>query len=273
MYEENTGTLNQRASDLDFVKQLARTNNLSFWISYKAESGGLNPLAAGSLTVEEIANFTSSPPRPEGGLDLPLPSIPLVASTSVALRVNVEAERCQNVTSFDLNVDSERAAQFNGSAVDDRSVQKETTAAQDTQPPIFQGGDPLPSVASAERTVCLTVAGNQEELQTRSEAALTDAGWFVTASANNDRAPARRDSAAARRRAGRGSRDTRQRRLSGEFRHAHHQRRRPPHGSAASAEFARKITCREHGRRNPQRDAGKHHQPFLRKIPRPGDRQ
>ena len=182
VYEENTGTLNQRASDLDFVKQLARTNNLSFWISYKAESGGLNPLAAGSLTVEEIANFTSSPPRPEGGLDLPLPSIPLVASTSVALRVNVEAEQCQNVTSFDLNVDSERAAQFNGSAVDDRSVQKETTAAQDTQPPIFQGGDPLPSVASAERTVCLTVAGNQEELQTRSEAALTDAGWFVTAS-------------------------------------------------------------------------------------------
>ena len=31
--------------------------------------------------------------------------------------------------------------------------------------------------------MCLTIAGNQEELQTRSESALTEAGWFVTASA------------------------------------------------------------------------------------------
>ena len=67
-----------------FHPQAARANNLSFWISYKCESGGLNPLAASSLTIEEIANFTSSPPRPEGGLDLPLPQIPLVASTDVA---------------------------------------------------------------------------------------------------------------------------------------------------------------------------------------------
>ncbi|HEY5751993.1 MAG TPA: hypothetical protein VIT21_02490 [Chthoniobacterales bacterium] len=183
VYEENTGTLNQRATDLDFVKQLARTNNLCFWISYECQSGGLNPLGADSLTIEEIANFTSSPARPEGGLSLPLPQIPLVASTDVVFRVNVEPGRCQNVTSFDLNVDSERAFQFSGSAVDDRSARAETTSALDTQPSIFIGGDPLPSLAPSERSACLTVAGNQEELQTRSEAALTDAGWFITASA------------------------------------------------------------------------------------------
>ena len=76
VYEESTGTLNQRGSDLDFIRQLARTNNLSFWISYESQSGGLNPLGPSSLTIEEIANFTSSPPRPEGGLDVPLPPIP-----------------------------------------------------------------------------------------------------------------------------------------------------------------------------------------------------
>lgn len=183
VYEENTGTLNQRATDLDFIKRLAMANNLSFWISYKCKSGGLNPLAAGSLTVEEKANFTSSPARPEGGLDLPLPKIPLVASSSVTFRVNVAPGRCQNVSSFDIHTDTERASQFNGSAVDDRSVRAETTSAQDTQPAIFQGGDPLPSLAPTERTACLTVAGNQEELQTRAASALTDAGWFVTASA------------------------------------------------------------------------------------------
>ncbi len=183
VFEEDTGTLNQRATDLDFVKRLARINNLCFWISYECRSGGLNPLAGNSLTVEEFANFTSSPPRPEGGLNLPVPQIPLVASTNVTFRVNVEPGRCQNVTSFDLNVDSERAFQFSGSAVDDRTVRSETIASQDTQPSIFVGGDPLPSIAPSERSACLTVAGNQEELQTRSEAALTDAGWFVTASA------------------------------------------------------------------------------------------
>ena len=72
VYEEKTGTLNQRGSDLDFIRKLARATP-SFWISYECESGGLNPLAASSLTIEEIANFTSSPPRPEGGLDVPLP--------------------------------------------------------------------------------------------------------------------------------------------------------------------------------------------------------
>jgi hypothetical protein len=183
VYAENTGTLNQRATDLDFVKGLARTNNLCFWISYACQAGGLNPLGGNQLTVEEIANFTSSPPRPEGGLNLTLPQIPLVASTDVAMRVNVDPDTCQNVTSFDLNVDAERASQFRGSAVDDRSVRSETTSAEDTQPSIFQGGTPLPSIAPSERSLCITTGGNQEELQTRSEAALTEAGWFVTASA------------------------------------------------------------------------------------------
>jgi hypothetical protein len=183
VYEENTGTLNQSVSDLDFIKGLAKKNNLCFWISYECPSGGLNPLAADSLAIEEIANFTSSPPRPEGSLDLPLPQIPLVASTSVVFRVNVEPGRCQNVTSFDIDSDSERPSQFNGSAVDDRSIRAETTSAEDRQPPIFVGGEPLPSIAPSERSLCLTVAGNQEELQTRSDAALTDAGWFVNASA------------------------------------------------------------------------------------------
>ena len=114
---------------------------------------------------------------------MPIPHIPLVASTDVAFRLNVEPGGSQTVSSFELNSDTERPTQFSGSAVDDRSVRTETTAAEDTQPPIFQGGDSLPSLAPSERIVCLTVAGNQEELQTRSQAALTDAGWFVTATA------------------------------------------------------------------------------------------
>ena len=63
VYEESTGTLNQRATDQDFLKSLARTNNLSFWITAKAEVD----FSGSALTVEETAHFTASPPRAEGG--------------------------------------------------------------------------------------------------------------------------------------------------------------------------------------------------------------
>ena len=99
------------------------------------------------------------------------------------MRVNVAKEKCQNVTGFELNQNAEQPTTFNGTAIDDRSVEAQTTSAQDNQPPVVDGGETLQAFASAERTLCLTTAGNQEELQTQSESALTEAGWFVTASA------------------------------------------------------------------------------------------
>jgi hypothetical protein len=178
VYEESTGTLNQRATDHDFVRSLARRNNLSFWISATAEVD----FSGSALTVEETAHFTASPPRPEG-VSSALPDIPLVPSTEVVMRVNVVKDKCPNVTGFDLNQNAECPTSFSGTAIDDRSVEPQTTSAQDTQPPVLDGGESLQSFAPSERTLCLTTAGNQEELQTRSESALTEAGWFATASA------------------------------------------------------------------------------------------
>ena len=179
VYEESTGTLNQRATDEDFVKSLARNNNLSFWISATAEADS----TGSALTVEETAHFTASPPRPEGGNSSAAPALSLTPSTDVVLRVNVAKEQCQNVSGFELNQNAEQPTTFNGTAIDDRSVEPQTTSAQDNQPPVVDGGETLSSVATAERTLCLTTAGNQEELQTKSESALSEAGWFVTASA------------------------------------------------------------------------------------------
>jgi phage protein D len=180
VYEESTGTLNQRATDQDFVKSLARRNNLCFWISATAEVD----FTGSALTVEETAHFTPSPPRPEGGISTEVPDVSLVPNTDVVMRVNVTKEKCQNVTGFELNENAELPTSFNGAAIDDRSVEAQTTSAQDDQPPLVDGGESLPSIAIAERTLCLTIAGNQEELQIRSESALTEAGWFVTASAS-----------------------------------------------------------------------------------------
>jgi hypothetical protein len=179
-YEESTGTLNQRATDQDFLNSLARTNNLSFWITAKAEVD----FSGSALTVEETAHFTASPPRAEGELSAGAPQVSLVPSTDVVMRVSVTKEKCPNVTGFELNQNAERPTIFNGTAIDDRSIEDQTTSAQDTQPPVVDGGETLQTFASAERTLCITSAGSQEELQTKSESALTEAGWFVTASAS-----------------------------------------------------------------------------------------
>jgi hypothetical protein len=112
-----------------------------------------------------------------------LPAVQLVPTTDVVLRVNVAKEKCQNLTGFELSQNAERPSRFQGSAIDDRAVEAQSTSAQDTQPPIVEGGEVLSSFAPAERTLRLAVAGSPEELQIRSQAALTEAGWFVTASA------------------------------------------------------------------------------------------
>jgi phage protein D len=93
VYEESTGTLNQRATDHDFVKSLARRNNLSFWITATAEVD----FTGSALTVEETAHFTASPERPAGSSSA-LPDLELVPSTDVVMRVNVTKDKCQNVT-------------------------------------------------------------------------------------------------------------------------------------------------------------------------------
>lgn len=178
VYDEATGTLNQRATDNDFVRTLARRNNRSFWITTTAEVG----LTGSSLDIEETAHFAASPSRPSGATTA-VPSLPLIPTTDVVIRVNVSKDKCQNVSGFELSQNAEGPSSFTGSAIDDRAVEDQSTTAQDTQPPIVDGGEALTSFASQTRTLCLATPGNSEELQTRSESVLTEAGWFVTASA------------------------------------------------------------------------------------------
>lgn len=181
-YGQETQTLNQRATDLDFIKQIARQNNLHFWVTYDCRINGLNPLRQ-TLTVDEIANVKSSPVR-NGLGSVPLPQIPLVPSTDVSLRVNVEQDQCPNVTSFELDEDRERPTSFRGSAVNDHDLRTDSTSAEDVQPAIRGGTDRLTALTGIERRVCITTAGNSQELQNRAESALTEAGWFVNAQAS-----------------------------------------------------------------------------------------
>jgi hypothetical protein len=176
--EPTLETLNQRATDEAFLRQIACRNNLHFWIEYECQSTGE------SLEVVEIANLRSSPPRPvdaDGLLDCE--GIKLHPKVSVTLRVNVEKDKCQNVTTFTATMDFERPSQFRGRAIDDRAGTEGTTDATDRQPSQAKGGKRLGN-CNLTRDLSITTAGNEEELQRKAESALTEAGWFIEATAS-----------------------------------------------------------------------------------------
>jgi hypothetical protein len=183
-YKEVTGTLNQRATDLDFLNKLARDNNLCFWITYECQTNPLDPLG-GSLKVEEIANFTSSPQRPDNAVSKRKPPSTAVSTeeTTVRLRVNPPPEECQTVTSFDLKVNIEQPTSFEGHAINDQTGRLDRTIAEDRQPNIVKGGEPLSDDPPGKRQLCVTSAGDQLEMRNKAESALTEAGWKLTATA------------------------------------------------------------------------------------------
>lgn len=182
--QPSTSTLNQRATDAGFLRQIARQNNLHFWLEYDCRLSGLDP-GGQSLKVVEKAKLKASPPRPEGALAGPVPvdQIQLVPTVVVKLRVNVEKEQCQNVTAFELTRDPERPNQFVGSAIDDLDLSNPSTSVTDPQDPIRKGGRKFGGCMEP-RDISITTAGNQDELNVRAESALTEAGWFVEATAS-----------------------------------------------------------------------------------------
>jgi hypothetical protein len=177
-------TLNQRTTDAAFIRQLARQNNLHLWIEYDCKLNGLDPTSQ-SLKVVEKANLKSSPPRPKDAQAEPtaVDQIRLAPTVDVKLRVHVEKDQCQNVTAFDLSMNPEQPNRFAGTAIDDRDLSEPSTSATDSQPVIKRGGVRFAG-SKAAHDVCITTAGNLDELQARAESALTEAGWFVEATAS-----------------------------------------------------------------------------------------
>jgi len=184
-YSARDGTLNQRGTDLAFVNRIARLNNLVLWLAYDCRLNGLDP-ARGRLQVQEKAYLRASPPRPA---DSPSAAsspaqVPLAPTTELRLRVNVDSSRCQNVTSFDMDMSVERPNRYEGSALDDRDVREDATSLEDSQPPVRSDGQRLRDLTGRSRQVCVTSPGTLEELRPRAEAAVTEAGWFLNATAS-----------------------------------------------------------------------------------------
>jgi hypothetical protein len=178
VYGPQAEALNQRGTDLKFLTDLAKQNNFHFWISYFCQQ------VPGSLVVVETAHWNSSPKRPESGGGTGLPS--LIPSSDLALRVHVPKERCPNVSAFQLKVDSRRPSQYRGAALNAADLGDDATNETDPQPATEGGSKRVESLDGA-RDLCMPGLGDPQETRSRAQAALTEAGWFVNATASTTR--------------------------------------------------------------------------------------
>lgn len=172
-YEEDSNTLNQTGSDLDFVDKVAGRSDVRFWIDWTA-SNGLT-----GFEIEETAHFKPSPPRPASGpFGIPLPQL-LAPEDSPELRLNA-GDGCSNVSSFEVTSNAEAPNQSGPVQrfAPDSGDLDDTEVPEPTSEPL--GDEPA---ATQPRTRCVVSAGSAEEAQLRTQAALNDASFNVKATA------------------------------------------------------------------------------------------
>lgn len=177
-----TEMLNQRDTDEVFLCQIARRNNMCFWIEYDCRQNGLDP-SGESLKIDEIANLRSSPLRPDAEIQPDSLEIKLDRKVNLSLRVNVAKDECQNVTAFKIKENHERPTKFQGTAIDLKTATRNSAPANDRQPPLEKGGETL-DTCNLGRDVWITTAGDIVELLRKASSALTEAAWFVNTTAS-----------------------------------------------------------------------------------------
>jgi hypothetical protein len=179
-YARNGQTLNQRGTDLDFLKSIARENGYFFWLSLDVRVSG------NSLQVDETAHFRTSPFRAlgPGGIPPSIAGLALVPDGTPTIRAGTADECAHNVSAFEVREDVERPNAANISAVDATSLNSDRTNASDPQTALQTGGATLTDVTGLQRTLSVTSAGNAEDVRGRAAAALADAGWYLNAHAS-----------------------------------------------------------------------------------------
>ncbi len=168
--------LSQRGTDLAFLEEIARKNNMEFWIEYKTEA---EPLT-GRLSITETANLRTSPERSQAG---DAPQIPVLsAPPSMALAVNPPRQECPGVNKFETKIDYEKPVAAKGftfdAAGDKGIVEQIVTAAEPVDP------DRPVQVSGVDRQAIIPPKVDPEEAFLAKDAIVTEQSWFVEVDAS-----------------------------------------------------------------------------------------
>lgn len=176
-----TQKLQQRESDLAFLKAIARRNNMEFWLSYDVSG------AAPRFTVTTTAKIRSSPPRPDTVASALVPAVPpvLTADPARVIRINPPADQVVSVYRFEVRVDSERPNAARGFAQDAQSGSQSQQSATPPDPPLDTRATTIVDMGVGERTLLASAsAADPLDQYLAQQAELTEAAWFVQVDAS-----------------------------------------------------------------------------------------
>ncbi len=181
VYDLNGNSLTQRDNDLEFLTKTAADNGFHFWIGYS----GTAELPPSNLTVIETANWTSSPPLQDGAAIGAPPVLPL-ADDTLTLRYNVPRDQCPNLTKFALSTDGERPTEVSTATRNLTDGGDDPVEVTDQAAPMGGSGEGLAQRAPA-RQAASRPRGNAQDARRSNQAALRDAGFFVSAEISTTR--------------------------------------------------------------------------------------
>lgn len=172
-YADEQHALNQRGTDLAFIEDIARKNNLEFWLGYEVSA------APGGVRIDAIqANLKASPPRAAGAGALPSPPV-LIADEGRVIDIQPPPDKCVTVTRFDARIDFERpnAARGFAQAIDSGDASTEDSTPPDA--PVNPAADTIERIQRDTRQVLAPAVTDPIEQALAAEAQLTEAAWFV----------------------------------------------------------------------------------------------
>lgn len=177
-----TQKLQQRESDLAFLKGIARRNNMEFWLTYDVV-GAVPPFA-----VTTNAKIRSSPPRSDtSATAISLPPLPpvLAPDPGRVIRINPLPADVVSVYRFEVRVDSERPNAARGFASDARSGTQSKQSATPADPPLDQRATTIVDLGVGDRTLLTSAAATDPlDQYLAQQAELTEAAWFVQVDAS-----------------------------------------------------------------------------------------
>jgi hypothetical protein len=166
--------LNQRATDLAFLEDIARRNAMEFWIDYH-----IAPQPPGAATIDCGSMFMlkTSPHVDNGAAAVPGPPV-LTLSGDYSINVNPPADQCPKVTKFEMRLDFERPNSAQGFA-QSRSGETVDNQGQSEQAATTPGSQTLPEISGVTRRTLVDPTPDPDEQYLTQQATLTEAAWFV----------------------------------------------------------------------------------------------
>jgi hypothetical protein len=176
-YDEQRIQLSQRGTDLSFLQEIARRNNMELWLQYAVSRVPVT----GTIQLAETAKLRTSPERSQT-IGAPAPPV-LEAPTDRILQVNPPRGGCPSVTRFEVDIDYEKPTAAQGFAMGEGGaqaiVQQIVQAAEPLDP-----GRPV-QVEGVEREAIAPPEVTDEEASLAQDALVTEQSWFVEVEASS----------------------------------------------------------------------------------------